>query len=160
MTTKASNGFRRGAWRAKINLRVTSQRFAGTLDIGQGRKANLNSLFPDKLPITVSPAAVTLSGYLSEFVALAEIGKSCFITKTLPHQNEINGGFSKLSRNFIEFRAFSEFRESDKSLNWVQFKDSVSLAGAVVASWQVWTLLMTHIFVPEFSKFSEKNTFQ
>ena len=38
-----------------------------------------------------------------------------------------------------EFREFSKFRESDKSLN-MHFKDPVShmcLAGAVVASWSL-----------------------
>ena len=37
-----------------------------------------------------------------------------------------------------EFNEFSEFRESDKSLNWSQFKDPVSntcLVGALAASW-------------------------
>ena len=44
--------------------------------------------------------------------------------------------FSKWSRTFSEFNDFSEFKESDKSLNWPQFKDHVSnicLAGTVVA---------------------------
>ena len=39
-----------------------------------------------------------------------------------------------------EFTEFSKFRESDKSLNWAQFKDPVSnmcLAGTVVASWSL-----------------------
>ena len=51
-------------------------------------------------------------------------------------------------------------------MNWTQFKDPVSsmcLAGTVVGSWslhkrwQVQTLLMTNIFVTEFTEFSEND---
>ena len=45
-----------------------------------------------------------------------------------------NGVFPKWSTTFPEF---SEFRESQKSLNWAEFKDQIShmcLAGTVVAS--------------------------
>ena len=48
--------------------------------------------------------------------------------------------FSKWSRTFNEFNNFSEFKESDKSLNWPQFKypaSNMCLTGAVVALWSL-----------------------
>ena len=61
---------------------------------------------------------------------------------------------------------FSEFRESDNSLNWGQFKDPVfhmCLAGTVVASWsqtqEVAGLnpfaIRTTIFANKFREFNE-----
>ena len=57
-------------------------------------------------------------------------------------------------------KKFSEFRESDKCMNWAQFDDPlccVCLAGAVVASWaQVQIIFLKYnIFVTEFSEFSK-----
>ena len=70
---------------------------------------------------------------------------------------------------FLNWAEFSELRETDNhwSMNWPQFKDTVSHmclagAGAVVASWSFTQqvagsspfTVMTNIFVTKFSKFS------